>query len=94
MVDHSFCGIGVETAQLAPDKAMKFGHALEQILQKIRHADPHHGPVCLSKVDLADGFCQFGLALSGISELAIVFPACRDKKQINSFPLVRLRMWL
>ena len=56
IVDHSFCGINAETVQLAPSEAMQFGRALERTLQKIRHADPHHGPVCLSKVDLADGF--------------------------------------
>ena len=73
-MDCSFYGIDAETVQLAPDEAMQFGCALEWTLQKIRHTDPHHGPVHLSKVDLADGFCQFGLALSGISELGIVFP--------------------
>ena len=56
-VDHSFCGTNAETVQLAPSEAMQFGRTLERTLQKIRHADPHHGPVCLSKVDLADGFC-------------------------------------
>ena len=68
MVDHSFCGTNAETVQLALSEAMQFGCALERTLQKIGHADPHHGPICLSKVDLADGFCRFGLALSGISE--------------------------
>ena len=55
-VDCSFCGIDAETAQLAPSEATQFGHALERTLQMIRHTDPHHEPVCLSKVDLADGF--------------------------------------
>ena len=55
-VDHSFCGINAETVQLAPSEAMQFGRTLERTLQNVRHADPHHGPVCLSKVDLADGF--------------------------------------
>ena len=65
--------------KLAPDEAMQIGCTLEQTLQKIRHADPHHGPVCLSKVDLADSFYQFGLALSGISELGIAFPLAETK---------------
>ena len=56
-VDCSFYGINEEMIKLAPDKAMQFGHTLERTLQKIGHADPHHGPVHLSKVDLADGFC-------------------------------------
>ena len=56
MVDHSFHGINTETSKLAPDEAMQFGHTLEQTLQKIGHADPHHGAIHLSKVDLADSF--------------------------------------
>ena len=66
--------------KLAPNKAMQFGRTLEPTLQKIRHADPHHGLICSSKVDLVDGFYQFGLALSGISELGIAFPTCRDEE--------------
>ena len=79
IADHSFHSINAETMQLAPDKAVQFGRALEWTLQKIRHTDPHHRPIFLSKADLADGFCQFGLALSGIGELGIAFPAHRDK---------------
>ena len=93
-MDHSFHGINAETVQLAHSEAMQFGRALERTLQKIRHADPHHRPACLSKVDLADGFYRFGLALSGISELGIAFPACRDKEQLVAFPLVLLMGWV
>ena len=93
-MDHSFCGVDAETTKLAPDEAMQFGCTLEQTLQKNRHADPHHRPVCLSKVDLADGFCRFGLALSGISELVIAFPTCGDKDQLIAFPLVLLMGWV
>ena len=73
---------------------MQFDRTLKQTLQKIRHMDPHHRPVHLSKVHLADGFCQFGLALSGISELGITFPTCRDKEQLIAFPLVLLMGWV
>ena len=93
-MDHSFCGIDAETVQLAPSEAMQFGRTLERTLQKIRHADPHHGPVCLSKVDLADGFYRFGLALSGISKLGIVFPTCGDEEQLVAFPLVLPMGWV
>ena len=55
-VDHSFCVINTQTTKLAPNKAMQFGRTLEWTLQKIRHADPHHRPIHLAKVDLADGF--------------------------------------
>ena len=94
MVDHSFFGINTETIKWAPDEAMQFVCTLELTLQKIGHADPHHGPVCLSKVDLADGFCQFGLALSGVSKLGIMFPTCRDKEQPIAFPLVLPMCWI
>ena len=73
---------------------MQFGCTFKQTLQKIRHADPHHRPVCLSKVDLAASFCQFGLALSGISKLGIAFPACGDEEQLVAFPLVLSMGWV
>ena len=93
-MDHSFYGTDAETVQLAPSEAMQFGRALERTLQKIGHADPHHGPVCLSKVDLADGFYRFGLALSGISKLGIAFPAHGDEEQLIAFPLVLPMGWV
>ena len=67
---------------------MQFGRTLERTLQQIRHADPTHGPVYLSKVDLADGFYRFGLALSGISKLGIVFPTHEGEEQLVAFPFV------
>ena len=79
-MDCSFHGINAETVKLAPNKAMQFGRTLKHTLQNIRHTDPHHGPICLSKVDLADGFYQFGLALSGISKLDIVYPTHKGEE--------------
>jgi hypothetical protein len=35
---------------------MQFGKALERILAQIVAANPAHGPVQLTKVDIADGF--------------------------------------
>ena len=79
-MDCSFCGINAETIKLVPNEAMQFGRTMKQTLQKIRHVDPHHRPIHLSKVDLADGFYQIGLALSGISKLGIAFPSHGDKE--------------
>jgi hypothetical protein len=94
IVDYSFYGINAETVKLAPNEAMQFGRTLERTLQQIRHADPIHGPVYLSKVDLADGFYRFGLALSGISKLGIVFPTYEGEEQLIAFPFVLPMGWV
>ena len=51
-------------------------------------------PSVCQKWILADGFYQFGLALSGISELGIAFPTHRDKEQLTAFPLVLPMGWV
>ena len=49
---------------------MQFGRALERILYKVRHSNPHYGPVYIGKVDLADGFYRVWLSMGAIPKLA------------------------
>jgi hypothetical protein len=56
IVDYTFSGVNPDLLPRAPAEAMQFGRALDHILYKILHADPHHGPVHMIKVDLSNGF--------------------------------------
>ncbi|CAJ1940912.1 unnamed protein product [Cylindrotheca closterium] len=56
IVDLSFFGINQESVPIAPSDSMQFGRALHRILQRILQANPLHGPVYISKIDIADGF--------------------------------------
>ena len=72
---------------------MQFGWMLERLLYQIRFANPWHGPVCISKVDLADGFYRFGLALSMVVKLGVIFPKYEKEEQLIAFPLVAPMGW-
>jgi hypothetical protein len=79
---------------MMPPEAMQFGRALERILYSIHHANPHHGPVYMSKTDLADGFCRVPLASSGVPKLGIILPRFPSEEQMVAFPLVLPMGWV
>jgi len=49
-------GINGNTQPIAALDAMKFGQALKHVLHQIFQANHQHGPIYLSKIDLADSF--------------------------------------
>ena len=55
VIDYIWSGVNEATRRLSPD-SMQFGHALQQILQRMYDADPRHRPIYMMKVDIADGF--------------------------------------
>jgi hypothetical protein len=54
--DYSFFGFNQEMMPLSPDDYMQFGRSLWNILMHIKAANPHLGPMYLSKIDIADWF--------------------------------------
>ena len=56
IVDYTFFGVNDETLPLTAPESMQFGKTLQRVFQAIVQADPRHGPVHLTKVDVADGF--------------------------------------
>ena len=78
---------------MAPRDSMQFGWTLERLLYQIRFVNPRHGPVYISKVDLADGFYRFGLALSAVVKLGVIFPKYDKEEQLIAFPLVAPMGW-
>jgi hypothetical protein len=87
--DLTFYGINENTICLAPTDAMQFGRALERVLHKIQSADPRHGPVYLSKIDVADGFYRVDLETATAPTLAVILP-----HQAGEPPLVAILLSL
>ena len=69
-------------------EAMKFGHALDQILCEIILSDPTLGPAKLMKVDLSDGFYRVNLNIDDIPKNGVVFPIMPSQESLIVFPLV------
>ena len=92
-IDYTWSGVNDATRHLAPD-SMQFGHALQQILQRMYDADPCHGPIYMIKVDTADGFYRVGLALEDVPSLRVCLPPGPDGKNLVAFPLVLLMGWV
>lgn len=93
IVDYTYYGVNGESVPLAPAEAMQFGHALDRILQRIVAADPRHGPVYMSKVDIADGFYRLHLNPSDVPHLGVAFPPGPDGEPLVAFPLTLPMGW-
>ncbi|CAJ1938361.1 unnamed protein product [Cylindrotheca closterium] len=73
---------------------MQFGRALHRILQRILHANPIHGPVYISKIDIADGFYRIQLAPYAVPHLAVLLPQHPNEEAMIAFPLVLPMGWV
>ena len=94
IVDLSFFGINQESIPIAPSDSMQFGRALHRILQRILQANPQHGPVYISKIDIADGFYRIQLAPYAVPHLAVLLPQHPDEEPMVAFPLVLPMGWV
>lgn len=94
IVDYSFYDINNDTLHLTTLDSMQFGRALDRILHKITHADPRHGPVYLTKVDIADGFYRVHLRPEDVPSLGVAFPPLPDGTELVAFPLVLPMGWV
>ena len=94
IVDYTFNGVNEDTVKMMPNEAMQFGRALERVLYSIHHANPHFGPVYISKTDLADGFYRIPLSASGTPKLGVILPTFPNEEQMVAFPLVLPMGWV
>jgi hypothetical protein len=94
IVDYTYTGINPETQKLAPPESMQFGKALDRIIDKAARADPAHGPIHLSKYDLADAFMRVSLSPATILRLAVAVPVLPGEEPLVAVPLVLLMGWL
>ena len=91
--DYSYFGLNQETLQLAPPDAMQFGRALQRLLRQIHSANPHFGPVYLSKIDISDGFYRVGLCPRDAIRLGVLFPSLPGEQPLIGLPLTLPMGW-
>lgn len=94
IVDLSYFGINQECLSIAPNDAMQFGRALQRLLYKILIANPAHGPVYLSKIDIADSFYRLRLAPRDIPKLGVLLPRHEGESAMVAFPMVLPMGWV
>ena len=56
--DFTWSGLNDVSKSLSPMEAMRFGGAIQRILNQVLTNNPHLGPVYLSKVDLEDAYTR------------------------------------
>ena len=93
IIDYSFNGVNQDTVRLAP-ASMQFGRALHRVLQKVRQADRRHGPVFLSKIDMADAYMRVPLQIGSVAMLGALLPKHRNEPPMVAFPLVLPMGWV
>jgi hypothetical protein len=91
--DYSFFGVTHETLALAPEECMQFGKALWRVIRNLKSANPHLGPVYLSKIDIADGFYRIWVWASDVPKLGFMFPSTEDDEYLVGFPLALPMGW-
>jgi hypothetical protein len=91
--DYSFFGVNHETVPLSPEECMQFGRALWQILSHIKSANPHLGPVYLSKIDIANGFYRVWVRASDVPKLGVMFPAQNGEEYLVGLPIALSMVW-
>jgi hypothetical protein len=84
--DYTFFGVNHETVPVSPSECMQFGRALWRILRHVKSANPHHGPIYLSKIDIVDGFYRIWVRASDVPKLGILFPAGSGEEYLVGFP--------
>lgn len=94
IVDLSYFGVNQESVPIAPSEAMQFGRALQRLLQRILMANAIHGPVYISKIDIADGFYRIQLAPYSSPNLAVLLPQHSNEEPMVAFPLVLPMGWV
>ena len=91
--DYTFSELNQHTHKLAPAESMQWGRTLDRVLSRIYYADRRHGPVLLSKTDLADGFYRIPLTPTGALKLAVPFPNLPSEPQLVAIPTVLPMGW-
>ena len=91
--DYTYFDLNLETLPLAPAEAMQFGKALLCLLQKILHSNPRFWPICMSKIDIADGFYCLWVRADDVPKLAMLFPNRPGEEPLIALPHVLPMGW-
>lgn len=73
---------------------MQFGRTLDRLLYRIRHADPAHGPVYMSKIDISDGFYRIRVKAEHAPRLAVIMPRLPGEPPMVALPLALPMGWV
>jgi hypothetical protein len=92
--DLTFSEVNADTIKTGPAEAMQFGRALQRILYQVRHANPEHGPVYASKLDVADGFYRLSVNARQALRLACLLPREHQEPQLVAIPLALPMGWV
>jgi len=94
IADHAFSGVNDNTLRCtAPSEAMQFGGTLYRLLYQVRHANPKHGRVSISKYDVKDGFYRMHLRALQCLSLCVMLPAYEGLPRLVAVPLVLTMGW-
>jgi hypothetical protein len=91
--DYSFFGINHETLALSPGECMQLDRALQRVLQHLKAANPHLGPVYLSNIDISDGFYRIWVRASNVPKLDVLFPTDDGEEYLVGSPLALPMGW-
>jgi hypothetical protein len=93
IVDYSFYLVNQSTQPAAPD-SIQFGHAFNRLLHALQRADTRHGPVYISKTDVADAFMRIWLDAATIPILGAILPAFQREEPLIAFPMILPMGWV
>ena len=93
IVDYTYSQVNGDTVSHAPD-SMQFGRAFERLLQQVHRADTRHGPVYISKDDVADAFMRAWIQLSSIPALGALLPSLEGEEPMVGFPMILPMGWV
>jgi hypothetical protein len=93
IVDYSFYRINQSTESQAPD-SIQFGYAFYRLLQALHRADTRHGPVYISKADVADAFMRVWLEAATTPILGAPLPSFPGEELLIAFPMILPMGWI
>lgn len=94
IADHSYSGVNDNTIRCtAPADAMQFGGAMYRLLYNLRHSNPRHGKVSISKYDVKDGFYRVHLRAGQCLSLCVMLPHYEGLPVLVAVPLVLTMGW-
>jgi hypothetical protein len=93
IIDYSLFWVNEDTIAVAPGECMQFGLALWRILKHVKHANPHMGPVYMSKIDIADGFYWIWVRAADVPTFRVLFPSRLGDEPLVGFPLALPMGW-
>ena len=94
IADHSYSAVNEHSLRCtAPAEAMQFGGAMYCLLYNLRHSNPRHGLVYISKYDVKDGFYRVHLRPAHCLSLCVTMPHYDGLPPLVVVPLVLTMGW-